>query len=140
MTANDPRIAAAVAAVDCRPVTLQELSDCGLNPFAVKLLAESVTRHPRPRSVCFEFGDWKFFLGVNMIEREKAAVKTDWTGPKVEYWVMESLPLAGDPAASFAEQLEQGLDALGGEGWRLCCRAGGCNQFLVFCREVPACT
>jgi hypothetical protein len=37
------------------PVTLQQIHDVGLNPFAVKLLAESYALHPNPRSVAFSF-------------------------------------------------------------------------------------
>jgi hypothetical protein len=70
MTPNDPRVAAVIDALDCREVTLQELSDCGLNPFAVQLLAQSLTTHPRPRSVCFRFGEWKFFLGIAKVVPE----------------------------------------------------------------------
>ena len=36
-----------------RNVTAQELSDCGLNPFAVQLLLESYKAHPRPIPVAF---------------------------------------------------------------------------------------
>lgn len=36
-------------------VTLQNLSDCGLNPFAIKLLVESWKGHPKPLPVSFVF-------------------------------------------------------------------------------------
>lgn len=35
-------------------VTLQKLSDCGLNPFAAQLLVESYLRHPNKKPVAFE--------------------------------------------------------------------------------------
>jgi hypothetical protein len=73
-----------------------------------------------------------------MIEREKSGdVVAGCTGPRVEYWVMQGLPHDGDPRYSMAEQLERGFDRLGAEGWRLACRVGGGNQYLVFWREVP---
>lgn len=34
-------------------VSLQELSDCGLNPFAATLLVESWLNHPEPKKVSF---------------------------------------------------------------------------------------
>lgn len=37
------------------PVDLQTLHDVGLNPFAVKLLAESYAQHPTPRHVAFTY-------------------------------------------------------------------------------------
>lgn len=37
------------------PVTLQQLQDVGLNPFAVKLLAESYALHPEPKPVAFSY-------------------------------------------------------------------------------------
>lgn len=39
-------------------VSHQLLSDCGINPFAVQLLAESIMRHPNPKPV-------RFLLPVN---------------------------------------------------------------------------
>ena len=37
------------------PVTLQQIRGMGLNPFAVKLLAESYALHPNPRPIAFSF-------------------------------------------------------------------------------------
>jgi hypothetical protein len=45
-----------------REVSMQELSDCGLNPFAVQLLYESFSRHPRPVPVTFLFRGVRFSL------------------------------------------------------------------------------
>lgn len=46
-------------------VTHQNLHDCGLNPFAVQLLGESLTRNPLPENV--DFAPFSFvFLGVRM--------------------------------------------------------------------------
>lgn len=36
-------------------VSLQLLADCGLNPFAVQLLAESYAKHPSPTPVQFKY-------------------------------------------------------------------------------------
>lgn len=47
------------AAVETKPVSLQQLHDCGLNPFAVQLLYESWKNHktsPR-QTVSFPFAD-----------------------------------------------------------------------------------
>ena len=49
--------------------SLQQLSDCGLNPFAVTLLAESLLRHPsgaKPISFFFpiERSDCPGWVGV----------------------------------------------------------------------------
>lgn len=40
-------------------VTLQMLADCGLNPFAVQLLAESYAKHPDPKPVQFKYESTK---------------------------------------------------------------------------------
>jgi hypothetical protein len=37
------------------PVTLQQLMDAGLNPFAVQLLAESYAKHDNPVAVSFSY-------------------------------------------------------------------------------------
>jgi hypothetical protein len=41
------------------PVTLQQLSDVGLNPFAVQLLAESYAKHPEPKPIAFSYESTK---------------------------------------------------------------------------------
>ncbi len=50
------------------PVTLQRLSDAGLNPFAATLLAESLLKHPNPKPVEFTLpitrGDCPGYIGV----------------------------------------------------------------------------
>lgn len=46
-------------------VSLQQLSDCGLNPFAVQLLVESWRRHPEPKPVAFLFNGVLITLGQN---------------------------------------------------------------------------
>jgi len=43
-------------------VTLQQMGDCGLNPFAVQLLAESYSSHPHPKPVSFVFRGVKISL------------------------------------------------------------------------------
>ncbi len=43
-------------------VTLQQLNDCGLNPFAVKLLVESWKKHPNPKPVTFDFNGVRITL------------------------------------------------------------------------------
>ncbi len=45
-----------------REVILQELADCGVNPFAAKLISESFTKHPRPTPVTFRFGNAIFHM------------------------------------------------------------------------------
>jgi hypothetical protein len=40
-------------------VSLQVLSDCGVNPFAVQLLAESYAQHPDPKPVQFKYESTK---------------------------------------------------------------------------------
>jgi len=40
-------------------VSLQLLHDCGLNPFAVQLLAESYADHPDPKPVKFKYETMK---------------------------------------------------------------------------------
>ena len=42
---------------------MQNLSDCGLNPFAVKLLVESYKRHPKPAPAAFIFDGVAITLG-----------------------------------------------------------------------------
>lgn len=48
-----------------RDVTMQELSDSGLNPFAVKLLLESWKQHPQPKAVAFRLGGIAFAVGYD---------------------------------------------------------------------------
>lgn len=36
-------------------VTLQQIHDVGLNPFAVQMLAESYALHPNPQPIAFRF-------------------------------------------------------------------------------------
>lgn len=38
-----------------RGVTLQQMSDAGINPFAVQLLCESYSSHPDPEPITFSF-------------------------------------------------------------------------------------
>lgn len=40
---------------DVREVTLQELNDCGINPWAAQLVAESFIKHPNPKPVTFRY-------------------------------------------------------------------------------------
>ncbi len=43
-------------------VTLQELSDCGINPFAAKLIAESFASHPNPKEATFRYRNAVFHM------------------------------------------------------------------------------
>ncbi len=47
------RLAAREIAIKTAEVSLQRLSDCGINPFAAQLLWESWKGHPNPKSVSF---------------------------------------------------------------------------------------
>ena len=46
-------------------VTLQELSDCGINPFAVQLLVESYSFHPDVKPITFTFRGVKISLSLD---------------------------------------------------------------------------
>lgn len=61
--------------VEYAPITLQQIHDAGLNPFAVKLLAESYALHPNPRPIAFSFE------GEKNGEPIKVFVKLDPTDP-----------------------------------------------------------
>jgi hypothetical protein len=69
-----------------REVTLQELSDCGLNPFALQLLMESWQRHPNPKPVAFLLRGLPIALGYDPcamqaeIDRLKKLLDRDHTG------------------------------------------------------------
>ena len=41
---------------DVREVTMRELSITHVNPFAVKLIAESFKEHPDPKPMTFKYG------------------------------------------------------------------------------------
>lgn len=49
---------------------LQQLADCGVNPFAVTLVCESLLKHPKPEKVTFMFPnhrpDCPGWLGVEV--------------------------------------------------------------------------
>jgi hypothetical protein len=47
-----------------REVSLQELSDCGINPFAVELLQRSYSQIPAPVPVTFLFQGVRFSLSM----------------------------------------------------------------------------
>lgn len=55
-----PTLTPSVAVV--REVSLQELSDCGINPFAAELLQESYSSHPKPVPVTFLLRGVRFSL------------------------------------------------------------------------------
>ena len=64
-----------LTAQDAPDLTMQLLSDAGINPFAVKLLCESFERMQSPEPVKFKFQGIVYHLGVNFPrsnEREPA--------------------------------------------------------------------
>ena len=70
---------------------LQVLSDCGINPFAVQLLCESILKHPKPETVEFYFP----------IHRADCA---NWRGVKIR---LEPVPRTLD---SFIEAVAASLE------------------------------
>jgi hypothetical protein len=62
-------------------VTLQNLSDCGLNPLAVKLLVESWKKHPNPKPVRFVFAG--VLITLEAAPKEKKPGKP-WIPPEDE--------------------------------------------------------
>lgn len=47
---------------DLPPVTNQELSDCGINPYAAELISESFVTHPEPKPITFRYGKAIFHM------------------------------------------------------------------------------
>ena len=47
---------------DLPPVTKQELSDCGINPYAAELISESFVTHPKPKPISFSYGKAIFHM------------------------------------------------------------------------------
>ncbi len=47
---------------DIEEVTGQQLTDCGINPFAAKLIAESFVKHPKPTPITFRYGKAIFHM------------------------------------------------------------------------------
>lgn len=48
-----------------RDVTMQDLHNCGLNPFAAQLLVESWKGHPTPKPVAFRLGGVECSMGYD---------------------------------------------------------------------------